>query len=114
MPSSAMLRRVALVRTDVSEESMASIIKVTRIGVIGTTLAVTSNLQSLVTANVLSSLILLTLITEVIRSSETSVLIRAILRIIPEDGIPSWHECPWGVHSLFIFTSSNYPVTYSM
>jgi hypothetical protein len=38
-----MLRRVALVRTDVSEELGASIIKVTRIGEIGTTLAVTSN-----------------------------------------------------------------------
>jgi hypothetical protein len=38
-----MLRRVALVRTDVSEESNASIIKVTGIGELGTTLAVTSN-----------------------------------------------------------------------
>jgi hypothetical protein len=34
---------VALVRTDVSEESIASIIRVTRIGELGTTLAVTSN-----------------------------------------------------------------------
>jgi hypothetical protein len=32
MPSSGMLRRVALVRTSVSEEFSASIIKVTRIG----------------------------------------------------------------------------------
>jgi hypothetical protein len=38
-----MLRRVALVRTDVSEERSASIIRVTRIGELGTTLAVTSN-----------------------------------------------------------------------
>jgi hypothetical protein len=38
-----LLRRVALVRTDVSEERSASFIRVTRIGVIGTTLAVTSN-----------------------------------------------------------------------
>jgi hypothetical protein len=38
-----MLRRVALVRTDVSEELSASFIKVTRIGEPGTTLAVTSN-----------------------------------------------------------------------
>jgi hypothetical protein len=38
-----MLRRVALVRTDVSEEHSASIIRVTRIGELGTTLAVTSN-----------------------------------------------------------------------
>jgi hypothetical protein len=32
MPSSGMLLRVALVRTDVSEELSASIIRVTRIG----------------------------------------------------------------------------------
>jgi hypothetical protein len=38
-----MLRRVALARTDVSEESIASIIRVTRIGELETTLAVTSN-----------------------------------------------------------------------
>jgi hypothetical protein len=43
MASSGMLRRVALVRTDVSEELSASIIRVTRIGELGTTLAVTSN-----------------------------------------------------------------------
>jgi hypothetical protein len=34
-----MLRRVALVRTDVSEERIVSIIKVTIIGKLGTTLA---------------------------------------------------------------------------
>jgi hypothetical protein len=38
-----MLRRVALVRTDVSEEISAPFIRVTRIGELGTTLAVTSN-----------------------------------------------------------------------
>jgi hypothetical protein len=37
-----MLHRVALVGTDVSEELSASVIRVTRIGEIGTTLAVTS------------------------------------------------------------------------
>jgi hypothetical protein len=42
MASSGMLRRVALVRTDVSEELSASIIRVTRIGELGTTLAVTT------------------------------------------------------------------------
>jgi hypothetical protein len=36
-----MLRRVALVRTDVSEELSASFIRVTRIGELGTTLAAT-------------------------------------------------------------------------
>jgi hypothetical protein len=43
MPSSGMLRRVALVRTDVSEELGASIIRVTRIDELRTTLTVTSN-----------------------------------------------------------------------
>jgi hypothetical protein len=43
MPSSGMLRRVALVRADVSEERSASIIKVTRIGELGTSLSVTRN-----------------------------------------------------------------------
>jgi hypothetical protein len=38
-----MLRRAALVSSDVSEEIRASIIRVTRIGELGTTLAVTSN-----------------------------------------------------------------------
>jgi hypothetical protein len=42
-----MLRRVALVRTDVSEELSASFIRVTRIGELGTTLAVTSNRRTL-------------------------------------------------------------------
>jgi hypothetical protein len=45
MASSEMLRRVALVRTDVSEELRASIIRVTRIGELGTTLAATCYLR---------------------------------------------------------------------
>jgi hypothetical protein len=40
---SGMLRRVARVRTDVSEGRSASFIRVTRIGELGTTIAVTSN-----------------------------------------------------------------------
>jgi hypothetical protein len=55
-----MLRRVALVKTDVSEELSASFIRVTRIGELGTTLAVTRN-RLLVMANVPSPLILVTL-----------------------------------------------------
>jgi hypothetical protein len=42
-----MLRRVAFVRTDVSEELSASFIRVTKIGELGTTLAVTSNRRTL-------------------------------------------------------------------
>jgi hypothetical protein len=41
MASSGMLQRVAFVRNDVSVELIASFIKVTRIGELGTTLAVT-------------------------------------------------------------------------
>jgi hypothetical protein len=79
-----MLGRVILVRTDVSEELSASIISVTRIGELGTTLAVTSNRRTLrrntrtsvgnsvspllVTA---SSPILVTLLMEALSSSET-------------------------------------------
>jgi hypothetical protein len=43
MLSSGMLRLVALVRTDVSVERISSIIRVTRIGELGTMLALTSH-----------------------------------------------------------------------
>jgi hypothetical protein len=79
MLSSGMLRRVALVRTDVSKEPTASIIRVT-ISEIGTMLAVTSSVRRmLVTANVSSSPILITLMREALCSSETSVITRATL-----------------------------------
>jgi hypothetical protein len=68
-----MLRHVALVRIDVPEERSASIIRLRRL---------------LVTANLVpSSPIVVILLMEVTRSSETLVLRRATWRNIPEDGI---------------------------
>jgi hypothetical protein len=95
MPSYGMLRCVALVRTDVLEEPSASFIRVTRIGELGTTLAVCSNQHTLhsvrhllVTDSVVpSSPILVTLMKEALGSSETSVLTRATWCNMQEDAI---------------------------
>jgi hypothetical protein len=57
---------VTLVRTDVSEERIASFMKVTRIGELGTTFAVASNRSTL-------------------RRNTMSIVTRAIRRNIPED-----------------------------
>jgi hypothetical protein len=70
MASSAMLRGMALVRTDVSEERSASLIRTTRIGELGTI-----------------SPIFVTLMMEELRSSEMSALTRATRRNIAEDAI---------------------------
>jgi hypothetical protein len=78
MESSGMLHRLALVRTDVSEELRASI-KATRIGELGTTLAVISNRRMLQRNTKISS-------------SETSVLTRTTRRNIPEDAILHSHR----------------------
>jgi hypothetical protein len=90
-----MLHRVALVRSNVSEERSASIVSMTRIGELGTTLAVSNdrptlrnNTKLLVTVNFLpNSPILVTLLMEALSSFETSVFTRAARRKIPEDTI---------------------------
>jgi hypothetical protein len=90
MVSSGMLRRVALVRTDVPEEPGTSFIRVTRIGELGTR-------WLLVAAYVVpSSPILVTLMKEAPGSSETSVRTRATRRNIPEDTI---------LHCMFLIVS---------
>jgi hypothetical protein len=81
-----MLRRVALVRTDVSEELCTSFIRVTRIGELGTTLAVTSNRRTL-----RRNIKYLYGIGSGIGISR-SVLIRTTRRNIPEDNILHSHR----------------------
>jgi hypothetical protein len=78
MPSFGVLRYVALVRTDVLEEHIASIIGVTRIGEIGTSRV----LWLLVAANDVPS----SLMMEAIPSSIMLVLSRATWHNIPEEG----------------------------
>jgi hypothetical protein len=80
MVPSEMLRRVALVRTNVSEEFSVSFISVTGIGELGT-------------ASVFPiSPIPVTLMKEALSSSETSVLTRATRSNIPEDTILHIHR----------------------
>jgi hypothetical protein len=75
---------MAFVKTEFSEELITYIIRKKRISELGTT-AVSINV---VTNNVCpNSLILFTLLMQVIRSSKTSVVTRATRRHIPKDDI---------------------------
>jgi hypothetical protein len=91
-----MLHSVVLVRTEVSAEHIASIIRLKRIRELGTTLAVTSSLRTPLRNTMYYaapiSPIIVTLIMEALRFSETSILTRATLRNISEDGILHSHR----------------------
>jgi hypothetical protein len=73
---------VALVRTDVSEELSASFIRVTRIGEVGTTLAVTSNRRTLRINTIVAVVVHISPIIDTVEltTSEPSVLTRATRR----------------------------------
>jgi hypothetical protein len=93
MVSFGILRRVALVRTDVSEEHGASFITEFHSSFLSRLVLLRSVRRLLVAACVVpSSPILVTLMKEVPDSTETSVLTRATRRNIPDDAILHSHR----------------------
>jgi hypothetical protein len=93
MVSSGLLRRVALVRTDVSEEPGASFIRVTKIGAKKYLVFLRSVRRLLVAACVVpSSPIFVSLMKVAPGSSETSVFTRATRHNNPEDTILHSHR----------------------
>jgi hypothetical protein len=85
-----MIRRVALERTDISEERISSIIRVTGIGELGKTLAVTSSRST--QRRSARSPIFIILMMEAINSSVPYVLRRATRRHNPDYAILHSHR----------------------
>jgi 1,4-dihydroxy-2-naphthoate octaprenyltransferase len=80
MQPAGMLRRVSLLRTDISEERTASINRVTRIGELGTTIALTSY-QKLYYDIVACSVLRLLVGANVVPTSST--LVTLMMEIVP-------------------------------
>jgi hypothetical protein len=96
MRSSGMFHRVDLVRTDVLEERIASIIRVTRVGELGTTLALTSNRLTL------RSLTSLKTVFFVGESSLCGVVERLLLRTAIGEAVRCVHTRVWPTYSILI------------
>jgi hypothetical protein len=104
MLSSGMLQRVVLVRTDVLEQCITSMIRVTI-----KARNISSVLWLLVTVKVVpDSPILVTLMMEVIHTSKTTILTRVTQHNIPEDNILHSHYC----ENFKSYTKIHVPITF--